>query len=425
MPDLHYNKYRGAGLKKFNMLNSLEAEPIARSKDHDPISFNEAFVSYEDAQAFLNDNGRLRAMLLKRPFRQLLSEEQRTEFISSNLMNEQSEKFLHFLSINGTPALLSAVICYFGSDPNGRTVLQSGKRVKTILNDNIGKTFEKNDLASKGRYIENDNINCTSSPPTPIKPPNSPDPDRTSMGPILIKPSKTHNIIEDLDIDIPDFPKQPLHSQRPSTPEKPFPFEMIRDLEVGCARVILTRTHTSYREFSTRCFVAFNVVFQPNQNRIKRAEISMNFLPISDIEQPIILNMFPNSSQRWPTGPAFDLISNKKNNINLVVGSAHPLEATVGASLGLEKSKEVRSASNSTLTAAGFATPKLTIVLRESEAGDGIIYSFSFGLILDLKTTKKPTFEADLKLHWKSGGIKMPWTKPFMNERINFGGTIK
>jgi hypothetical protein len=36
-------------------------------------------------------------------------------------------------------------------------------------------------------------------------------------------------------------------------------------------------------------------------------------------------------------------------------------------------------------------------------AGDGIIYSFAFAVVLDLRTQSKPDFSANLRLNWQLG----------------------
>lgn len=161
--------------------------------------------------------------------------------------------------------------------------------------------------------------------------------------------------------------------------------------------------------------------------------------------------MFPNSTQQWSTGPSADLISTTRRNIGLIVGNAR-----FGlASLGFEHARELHSASSSSLTAAGIATPKLTISLKESQgeikldyyyyyyycsfcvmfsdivctfvcvcdvlAGDGIIYSFSFGVVLDLMRTDKPSFETQLALSWQySSRFSMPWRRQVLKQTLVF-----
>lgn len=398
---------------------NFNGSPQRRKRPHDPLavhlSLAEAFKNYDQILLFLEEDCRLETILRKLAFHELLSERQLNEFSFPDPDKQNPGRFLRFLTAADASALLAGVVILMGADPTGRMLLRLDEpRVQTLLKQS--KQFSRPVNSPKSPYTdfyEIKRIQLLRNPPPPLKfsptptqpmvlqsPPGTPTPAYFSA----FSPQEPLSPTS-LNGEMHDIPELPIHNiADEASDEQQFPFSVIRDIELSGARVILTRTHTLYRESSSRCFLAFNIVFQPSQDRFRAAEISMAFLPIpGSKQQPMILNIFPNPNQRWSTGPSCDLVSNAKKNMNFLVGTATPIAANVSANLGLEKSTEIKSASNSSLTAAGVATSKLTISLSESRAGDGIIYSFAFAVVLDLRTQSKPDFSANLRLNWQLG----------------------
>ncbi|KAA1078057.1 hypothetical protein PGT21_027846 [Puccinia graminis f. sp. tritici] len=399
---------------------NFSGSPQRRKQPQDPLavqlSLAEAFKNYDQVLLFLEQDGRLESILRKLAFHELLSDRQRHEFSLPDPDKRNPGRFLRFLTAADASALLAGVVILMGADPVGRLLLRlDDPRVQTLLKQSKG--FDRPVNSPKSPYTdfyEITRVQLLRSPPPPLRfspaptqpmvlrsPPSTPTPAYFAQ---LTSPEEPLSP-SSLKGEMHDIPELPIHNiPDEASEEQQFPFSVIRDIELSGARVILTRTHTLYRDSSSRCFVAFNIVFQPRQDRFRTAEISMTFLPIAGIKQhPVILNIFPNPNQRWSTGPSCDLVSNARKNINLMVGTATPVAANVSANLGLEKSTEIKSASNSSLTAAGVATSKLTISLSESRAGDGIIYSFAFAVVLDLRTQSKPDFSANLRINWQLG----------------------
>ncbi|KAA1066826.1 hypothetical protein PGTUg99_028481 [Puccinia graminis f. sp. tritici] len=361
------------------------------------LSLAEAFKNYDQVLLFLEQDGRLESILRKLAFHELLSDRQRHEFSLPDPDKRNPGRFLRFLTAADASALLAGVVILMGADPVGRLLLRlDDPRVQTLLKQSKG--FDRPVNSPKSPYTdfyEITRVQLLRSPPPPLRfspaptqpmvlrsPPSTPTPAYFAQ---LTSPEEPLSP-SSLKGEMHDIPELPIHNiPDEASEEQQFPFSVIRDIELSGARVILTRTHTL-------------------QDRFRTAEISMTFLPIAGIKQhPVILNIFPNPNQRWSTGPSCDLISNARKNINLMVGTATPVAANVSANLGLEKSTEIKSASNSSLTAAGVATSKLTISLSESRAGDGIIYSFAFAVVLDLRTQSKPDFSANLRINWQLG----------------------
>ncbi|POW09430.1 hypothetical protein PSTT_06801 [Puccinia striiformis] len=378
-----------------------DGSPERRKIPQDPLavhlSLAEAFKNYDQVLFFLEKDRRLEIMLRELALLKLLSERQIHEFSSPDPDKLNPGRFLLFLTAVDASALLAGVVTLMGADPAGRLLLCLVNSPKSPYTD----FYEITRGQLLGRPPPTPKFSPAPTQPMALlhSPPGTPTPVNHSAMCFPEEPSSPSSLKGEM-YDIPELPIRNIPDD--ASDEQQFPFSVIRDIELSGARVILTRTHTLYRDSSSRCFIAFNVVFQPNQNRFRAAEISMAFLPIpGSKQQPVILNIFPNPNQRLPTGPSCDLISNAKKNINLTVGTASP--ANVNANLGLENSTEIRSASNSSLTTAGIATSKLTISLSESRAGDGIIYSFAFAVVLDLKTQSKPDFSANLRLNWHLG----------------------
>lgn len=380
------------------------------------LSLREAFISHEEVMLFLEQDSRLEAILRKLAFHELLSDRQLYEFSLPDSDNKNCSRFLRFLAAADASALLEAVVILMGADPVGRLLLRTDDpRVQALLQQS--NEFSRPVNSPKKPYTDFYEISraqLSRSPPPPLNfSPVSTQPMVLACIPgtppyyaLVSSPSPVMSP-SSLKMEMQDMQEPLIHNIPDETfDERKFPFSVIRDEEMDGSRVLLTRTHTLYRESSNRCFLAFNVVFQPNQERFRRAVISMSFLPIPETKlQPIIMNIFPNPDQRWPTGPSHDLESTSKKNMQLTVGTGTPalVSPNVSASIGFEKSNAIKSASNSSLTSAGVATSKLTIVLSESQAGDGIVYSFTFAVVLDLRSNQKPDFSADLRLNCQIG----------------------
>lgn len=395
------------------------------------LSLAETFKNYDEVLLFLSLDDRLEAILGQLTSHELLSERQRNQFPSPDLDKKNPDRFLRFLAVANASPLLAAVVILMGADSVGRSLLRmDNPRIRDLLKQSKG--FDRPVNSPKSPYADLYEIRRAQllrSPPPPLNfspAPTQPmvltSPPGTPTTFALGSPSEPGSPLY-VKAEMHDIPEQTIHNVPDKASEEvDFPFSVVQDVEVNGSRVILTRTHTLYRDCSSRCFIAFNVVFQANQDRFKWAEISMRFLPAAETHQPpMILNIFPNPNQRWSTGPSYDLVSTAKKNINLTVGVSPEVPASAGANVGLEKSTEVNSASSSSLTAAGIATSKLTIALSESRAGDGIIYSFSFAVVLDLKDDQKPNFLADLRLRWQFGNRSwFPRPKYYISEKVFF-----
>lgn len=404
------------------------------------LSLAEAFKNYDQLLVFLEQDCRLETMLRTLAFHDLLSERQSNEFSFPDPDKQNPGRFLRFLTAADTSALLAGVVILMGADPAGRLLLRlEDPRVLTLLMQS--KEFSRPVNSPKSPHTDFYELKrrqlLRSSPP-PLRfspaatqpmilldPPGTPTAATALLSPLYPQEPLSPNSFKG---EIHDIPELSIHNiaEEPSQ-EQTFPFSVIRDIELSGARVILTRTHTLYRDSSNRCFLAFNIVFQPSQHRFRAAEISMGFLSVpGSKQQPLILNIFPNPNERWSTGPSCDLVSNERRNINFLVGAATPAATNFNANLGLEKSTEIKSASNSSLTTAGVATSKLTISLSESRAGDGIIYSFAFAVVLDLRSRSKPDFSANLRLNWQLGNRSwIPRHRFSFSEKIHFSKSLE
>ncbi|MBW0490076.1 hypothetical protein O181_029791 [Austropuccinia psidii MF-1] len=481
------------------MKNSPQKIGISAAPFSMSLTFSEAFLSFSSTLTFLEEGDHLGSLLLKISALQLISDRQQKEFSSPESRREQAWRFLNFLVASDAPSLLAVVICFFGSDPIGRSCLHEDEpRVWELLrSSNVVSSegipyqdaqahdptgvcepyptatpplspgsrpgfpgdlclLQKPGCLSPSAHTQE---RCgilhlsASEPylgfsedlshwkqleqpwlsPTPgqafyvATPPSSPRLFQEYSEDTSVKnvgsPSISLNTQDtNFTIDSPFSPgyRQRTQSDLPASQSSvhgtyeeadqnsKFPPQVIEDIERSGARVILTHTDRQYRGHASRCFLAFSVVFQALETRFKKAKISMNFLPDeTTLQKPIILNIFPNSTQEWPTGPSWDLVSAATKALSFtVVGAPSPM-VNLNTKAAWEKTKIIQSASFSSLTAAGIGTSKLTVVLKESQAGDGIIYSFPFAVVVDLKGYEKPTFEINLRLQCLLG--HRPW----------------
>ncbi|KAI9612815.1 hypothetical protein KEM48_004051 [Puccinia striiformis f. sp. tritici PST-130] len=366
---------------------NFNGSPERRKIPQDPLavhlSLAEAFKNYDQVLFFLEKDRRLEIMLRELALLKLLSERQIHEFSSPDPDKLNPGRFLLFLTAVDASALLAGVVTLMGADPAGRLLLcLDDPRVQILLKR--AKGFHRPVNSPKSPYTDFYEITrgqlLGRPPPTPKfspaptqpmallhSPPGTPTPVNHSAMCFPEEPSSPSSLKGEM-YDIPELPIRNIPDD--ASDEQQFPFSVIRDIELSGARVILTRTHTLYRDSSSRSAARHLEYLSKPQSTLAHR-------------------------------PSCDLISNAKKNINLTVGTASP--ANVNANLGLENSTEIRSASNSSLTTAGIATSKLTISLSESRAGDGIIYSFAFAVVLDLKTQSKPDFSANLRLNWHLG----------------------
>ncbi|KAG0144931.1 hypothetical protein CROQUDRAFT_94499 [Cronartium quercuum f. sp. fusiforme G11] len=403
---------------------SLRAERSRANHGHSHWNLND-YISDRDKLLCILDEGLLDAIIHHRSFDDLLSDRQRLEF--SRHAQDTGTRFLRFLSAIQSIKLLDAFIVRLALDPIGREVLNmENSHVQEILEE----IFE-----DKLKVIEEP------SKPTPDSEP------LTSVVKSTKQPLEPYNPFTDFITSVPKRSRKLAEVGRlneseenykrykknikaaimrsyipepilpnPKLKEIPILSKVVKDIELSGTRVILTRTHTIYWDSTSRCFLGFNIVFQPLDQRITKAQITIQIRPLASREQPIIVDIVPNSRKQWSTGPTVDVTSNTKKIVNLSVGQADYIVSTTG----LEKSREIKSASSASLTAAGVATPKLTIGLKENQAGDGILYSFSFGVTLDLLSNHKPTFDAHLTVSWQFARVWFSRTRPILRQTLTF-----